>query len=135
MPDLKVSIIHSTSHTVFPKIVLGILIFLGIILVIQGLLKARQANRRFISLKDRRFFVDGHDRTKLLGTLIGLVLYIVLMPILGFIPASILFMLYFNVLYSARWSKKDLAAHLAVAAVETMSVWFVFGYLFEITLP
>lgn len=135
MSDLKIPVIYSTSHNLFPRIVLGILVLLGIILVIQAMIKARKTNRPFLSLKGKRFFIADYDKTKLFGTLIGLILYIVLMPIIGFIPASILFMLLFNILYSARWGKKDLAVHLAIAAVETMSVWFVFGYLFEITLP
>ncbi len=135
MPQIKIPVVHSTSHTIFPGIVLGILGILAVILLFQGILKARRENRPFLSLAGRHFFVADYDRIKLFGTVIGLVLYIVLMPILTFIPASILFITFFNVLYSGRKGRKDLAISLSIAAVETMTVWFIFGYLFEITLP
>lgn len=135
MPDFKVPVTYSTSHTVFPRIVLGILAILAVILLIQGILKARKENRSFLSWKGTRFFTEHYDKAKLFGTIIGLVAYILLMPILGFIPASLLFIFFFNVLYAGRWGKKDLAISLSIAAVETMTVWFIFGYLFEITLP
>lgn len=135
MPEFRINIVHSTSHEVFPKIIVGILVILGIMLLIQGLLRAKREKRAFFSVAGRQFFTENYNKVKFWGTVLGLILLVLLMPILGFIFSGILFMLFFNVLYSGRKGVKDIAISLSIAVVETMSVWFIFGYLFEITLP
>lgn len=135
MPDIKIPIVYSTSHEVFPRIVLVILVILAIIIFLQYLLKTRKEKSKLFSFKGKHFFEKDYDKVKLFGSAILLLLYIVIMKPLGFIFASILIMSLFNILYSARFGKKDIGISIGISVIETMTVWFIFGYLFEITLP
>ena len=135
MPDIKLKIVHSQSHTVFPKIVFWILVILACVIVVQTVLKAKKENRKLFDFKGKHFFEENYDKVKLFGTLVLLVLYLVLMNVLGFILASILFIGLFNILYDGKFGKKDLLVSFGISAVETLLVWFVFGYIFSITLP
>ena len=135
MPDIKIPIVYSTSHEVVPRIVLGILVILAIIMFIQYVLKTRKEKGKLFSYKGRHFFEKDYDKVKLFGSAVLLLLYIVIMKPLGFIFASILIMSLFNILYSAKFGKKDMVLSIGISVIETMTVWFIFGYLFEITLP
>ena len=135
MPELKIPVVYSTSHEIFPKIVFGILVILAIIIFVQYVLKQRKAKEALFSLKGKQFFEKDYDKVKLFGSLILLFAFVFLLKPLGFIPAGILFMSLFNVLFTGRFGKKDILISVGIAVVETMIVWFVFGYLFEITLP
>lgn len=135
MPDIKIPIVYSTSHEVVPRIVLGILVILAIIIFLQYLLKTRKEKSKLFAIKGKHFFEKDYDKVKLFGSAILLLLYIVIMKPLGFIFASILIMSLFNILYSARFGKKDIGISIGISVIETMTVWFIFGYLFEITLP
>lgn len=135
MLDFKLPIVYSTSHTVMPKIIFGVLVILGIILFIQYVMKTRKEGGKLFSLKGKRFFEENYDRMKLFGTVIILFGFIVFMKPLGFILAGIIFMSLFNILYDGKFGKKDLLLSISISVVETMTVWFIFGYLFDITLP
>ncbi len=112
-----------------------ILIILAIIIFIQHVIKSRQANTKLFSLKGKQFFEENYDKVKLFGTIILLFAFIFLLEPLGFVIASIIFMSLFNILYSEKYDKKGLLVSLGLAVAETMTVWFIFGYLFDITLP
>lgn len=135
MPEFKIPIVYSTSHKVFPQIVFGILVILAIIILIQYVMKQHKSKETLFSLKGKQFFEKDYDKVKLFGTLILLFAFVFLLKPLGFIPAGILFMSLFNILFTGRIGKKDILISIGIAVVETMIVWFIFGYLFEITLP
>lgn len=93
------------------------------------------------------------DYLRLFGTLILFALYTLLMPIMGFLAASILFVFLFNVLYcgvnqlkeacvavkthQVKGSKavKSLVISLCISVVASLIIWLVFGVIFKITLP
>lgn len=131
----KVKIVFSQSHLIMPKIILGILIILGVIIFIQSLLKAKRENRPVIDFKNKRFFEDNYDKVKFYGTIILLLLYVFSMNLLGFILSSIIFLSLFNVLFTGKKDIKSIVKSIIISIIETMVVWFVFGYIFEITLP
>lgn len=136
MSDLfKIKIVYSQSHLVMPRIVVGILVILGIIILIQETMKAKRENRPLINLKDKRFFVENYDKLKLFGSMILLFAYIPAMQFLGFIIASIIIISLFNILFSPKKDKKSIIFCIVISVIETLILWFVFGYIFEITLP
>lgn len=135
MPDFKLKIIHSQSQNVFPKIVFYILILLLVVMLIQAVMKAKKENRPLFNFKDKKFFVENPDKVKLFGTLILLIVYVVSMKLIGFIPSSILSLTLFNLLYAAKRDKKEIRNSIGISIVETMLIWVVFGYMFNITLP
>ena len=132
---LKISFKHSTSHEVFPQIILGILaIFLGLLLI-QAIVKAAQTRKPLFQVKGKRFFIDNYDKLKLFGSLVLLVLYALTMPTIGFIFSGILFISLFHLLYAGRKDLKSIAFSIGLSVVETYAVWFVFGQLLNVTLP
>lgn len=131
----KVKIIHSQSHLIFPKIVIGILVILLIILIIQAFIKAKKENRSLINIKNKKFFVENYDKLKFWGSIILFVLYILSLELLGFLVASIVFITLFNVLYAGTKNKKSLFISLLISVIASVVLWFLFGYVFNVTLP
>ncbi|MDC7229460.1 MAG: tripartite tricarboxylate transporter TctB family protein [Sphaerochaetaceae bacterium] len=143
----------STSHWIFPPIIMGILAFFAIIMLIQRALKCKRQGTPFFNFKNYHFFEKDWDKVRLPGTLILLVLYIPSMELLGFLPASIIFIFLFNVLFvgihqlssipiafktKKFWSNHDfrsLLISLIIAVVSSLLIWFFFGQVFKITLP
>ncbi|MHB8130106.1 MAG: tripartite tricarboxylate transporter TctB family protein [Mobilitalea sp.] len=136
MADLfKIKIVHSQSHLVFPKIVIGILLILLFVMIIQAIVKARKENKPLFNLKNKKFFVENYDKIKLFGSLVLFVLYILSLELLGFLIASIVFITLFNILFAATKSKKSLINSVIISVIASFTLWFLFGYVFNITLP
>ena len=85
--------------------------------------------------KKYRFFVEGYDKLKLFGTVILMILYVLALDLVGFLPASILFVLLFNVLFCGTLEKNSLLVSAVIAVVFPVAVWLIFGKLFNVTLP
>jgi ABC-type Fe3+ transport system permease subunit len=136
MADLfKVKIIHSQSHLIFPKIVIGILVILLIVLIIQAFIKAKKENRSLLNLKNKNFFVENYDKLKFWGSVILFILYIMSLELLGFLIASIVFISLFNILYAGTKNKKSLFYSVLISVIASFILWFLFGYVFNVTLP
>jgi hypothetical protein len=136
MADLfKIKIVHSQSHLVFPTIVIGILIILMIVLIIQTIIKAKQQNKPLIDIKNKKFFEENYDKFKFWGSIVLFVLYIATLEILGFLIGSIIFISLFNVLFAGTTKIKSLISSVVISSVASFSLWFLFGYVFNITLP
>lgn len=131
----KVKIIHSQSHLVFPKIVIGILLILLVVMIIQSVLKAKKENKPLFNLKNKKFFVENYDKLKLFGSIGLFVLYILSLEILGFLVASIVFITLFNILFAASKQIQSLINSVVISTIASFALWFLFGYVFNVTLP
>ncbi|MBF7096631.1 tripartite tricarboxylate transporter TctB family protein [Alkalibacter sp. M17DMB] len=115
----------------FPKIVLGILAILAVTIGIQEFKKKKECKA-----KDKEcFFMEGFDKLKLFGTLALFIGYIFAMEWFSFLPASIVFMMLFNLLYAGWHSKKSIIVSAIISIVTPTLVWYIFGIVFNITLP
>lgn len=132
---MKLKIINSTSHWVMPRIVMGILVVLLVIIGIQRLIHCRKTGTPFIQLKNYRFFRPGWDKVKLLGGILTFVAYIYLMEFLTFRPASIISIFIFNVLFDNERTKKSMITSGVISVGFSVFIWLIFGVLFRITLP
>jgi hypothetical protein len=132
---VKLKIINSTSHWVMPRIVMGILVVLLVIIGIQRLIHCRKTGTPFIQLKNYRFFRPGWDKVKLLGGILTFVAYIYLMEFLTFLPASIISIFIFNVLFDNERTKKSMITSGVISVGFSVFIWLIFGVLFRITLP
>jgi len=132
---LKISFKHSTSHEVFPRIILGILAIFLVILLAQAVIKAVQSKKPLIQVSGKHFFIDHYDKLKLFGTFVLLILYALAMPRIGFVISGIIFISLFHLLYAGRKDLKSIAFSIGLSVVETYAIWFVFGQLLEVTLP
>ena len=150
MGDLfKVSYKYSNSHLVMPKIVIGVLILLGIILLIQRAKQCKKEGKPFFAFKGYHFFVENYDKVKFWGSIILMAAYIYTMERIHFLPASLIFIFLFNILYDesinfkALFGKtgepvirvKSLLISLGISVVFSVAVWYLFGIVFNITLP
>lgn len=143
----------STSHWIFPPIIMGILAFLAIIMLLERAYTCKKQNKPFFNFKDYHFFEKNWDKVRLPGTLLLLVLYFPAMNLIGFLPASIIFIFLLNVLFVGLnqlasiplafktkqfWSNHDfrsLLISLIISVVSSTLIWFLFGRMFKITLP
>ncbi|NLZ76466.1 MAG: tripartite tricarboxylate transporter TctB family protein [Spirochaetales bacterium] len=150
---LRVTYRPSTSHWLFPPIIMGILGILIVIMLIQRAVRCAKEKKPFFNLKGYRFFIENWDKTRLFGTLVLMILYFPAMELIGFLPASIIFIFLFNVLFVGLhqfksipvafktkqfWSNPDfrsLIISLAIAVISSTLIWFLFGKVFKITLP
>ena len=132
---MKLKIINSTSHWVIPRIVMGILVVLLVIIGIQRLIHCRKTGTPFIQLKNYRFYRPGWDKVKLLGGILTFVAYIYLMEFLTFLPASIISIFIFNVLFDNERTKKSMITSGVISVGFSVFIWLIFGVLFRITLP
>ncbi|MDF2614241.1 MAG: conserved rane protein of unknown function [Clostridia bacterium] len=130
----KINVIYSTSHLVVPKIVTGILIILGLIILVQEFMKKKKEGTTF-SFKDKKFFEENYDKIKFWGSLVLFVLYIALLDILGFLISGLIFVFLFNVLFAGTKNIKSIMVSGIISIVSSVSIWYVFGTLFNITLP
>lgn len=131
----NVKIVYSQSHQIVPKIIFVILIILAVVILFQSIMEAKKENRPFMDLKNKNFFIDHFDKIKLFGTVALLLLYITSMNLLGFIVSSIIFISLFNILYKGKKHPKSIIISIGISIVETLLIWFIFGYMFNITLP
>lgn len=149
----RVSYKPSTSHWLFPPIILGILALLLAVMIVQRAVECRRTGRPFINREKFRFFEPGCDKLKLFGSVALFVLYIYAMEFIGFLAASIVAVFLYSVLFfgverlkeipaaitSGRpWSNgafRSVCVSLLLSVLFSTSVWYLFARVFKITLP
>lgn len=139
MADLfKVSINFETSHLIFPTLI-------GIILMLLGLA---------IAIRDRRAIAGSGamwsetlrrmDKPRFFGTLaLSLIYFLLMVPVgniwpntgLGFLICSIPFVALISILYMHERDPRGLVPVLIVSVVAPTLVWWLFTYVFALTLP
>lgn len=129
----KIEVVYSTSHWLFPKIIIGILIILAAILLIQTIWNRKKEGKPIFCKKG--FFVENYDKIKFYGTIILLILYVICLDLFGFLFTSMVFMLLFNLLYSASKERKSILTSVVISVVSSVLIWYVFGVLFNLSLP
>ncbi len=140
---------YSTSHLVVPQIIGGILILLAVILMIQRAIRCKKESKPFVDFKSFRLFEKGYSKVKFWGSLVILAAYFFLLNKLHFLGASLIFIFLLNILYDdsvniqallgkaqgpvIRW--KSLMTSAVITTVFTFGIWYLFGTIFNITLP
>jgi hypothetical protein len=127
-----------------------------VILCIQRAARCRKEHLAFLPFMNRnaagertgRFFIPGWDKMRFLGTIVLFILYGISMQFIHFLPASIIFVFLFNIVYSGVFtdraetkamSKKQLTRSLVnsfiISVVGSVLIWFLFAKVFVVTLP
>lgn len=107
---------NTLQTTLFPTILLVVFIVLGIALIFD---------------RGKGAYKFGNFRTVLLIYII-FAIYIVILPYLGFIISTALFIGLFLVLTKYKTSK---LGFVLIPIAISLSIWFVFAYLFKVSLP
>jgi len=125
---------YSTSHYFFPKIIITLLIVLGLIILVPRIVRSVKAGTFHMENRPR-FFVENFDKLKFFGTIALLILYVLALEWVGFLPASIIFIFLFNVLFCGELKPRSLMISAAISVVASVGVWYIFGVVFNVTLP
>lgn len=106
----------------FPKIVAYILLALSIILIVSSLRKVNPAKNKF-------------SLTKLeVVVLLSIIAYVLLLPVIGFLIATALFILSIQLLLTYNL-KKTMISMVITSLVVTGSVYIVFEKFLNVNLP
>ena len=140
---MTVSYKFSTMHWFFPKIIIGILIILGALLIVQRFMKCKETGEPFIKLKGYHFLNPGYDKVKFWGSIILFIAYVAALEALSFLPASIIFITAFNLLFAEaiygpkgfKLDWKNIGVSLLIGVVSSTFIWVLFYHIFNITLP
>lgn len=139
MGDLtRVTVNFEQSHLIFPTLIGVILAILGCCILVT--------NRRQIAHSGTywRDVVGRMDRFRFFGTIVVTVIYFLLMvPVgnlwpntgLGFLLCSIPYVFLMGVLFLHHRSMRDVLPVAVTAVVAPTLVWWLFTYLFFLTLP
>jgi len=107
---------NTLQTTLFPTMLLIVFVVLGIALIFG---------------KGKETYKFSNFRTVLLIYIV-FVIYIVVLPHLGFIISTALFIGLFLVLTKYKTSK---LGFVLIPIAVSLSIWFVFAYLFKVSLP
>lgn len=150
---LKINYVPSTSHWIFPPIIIKILIILLFIMLIMRFLETKRKGIPFFDFKNYNFFTENWDKLKLIGSLILFILYLSTLQIVGFLAGSIFFIFIFNLLFTGVENLKEFKLAILektffknngfksiinsfiISTVFSVSIWLIFGQIFQITLP
>ena len=142
----------STSHWVFPPIIMGIIAILLLAMAVQRFVACKKQGKPFIN-KNFRFFKPDADKFRLFGTIVLYAFYVLIMPVLGFLPASILCIFLFNVLYCGVEALKQIPVaikektyfankgfssvffSIVISLIASLFIWILFAKIFAVTLP
>lgn len=130
----NIEVVYSDSHLVFPRIIVTVVVVLGLLVLLTEGLANKKAGKKFFG--DKIVFLQkNYDKKKFWGTLLLFIIYILAMDIVGFLIASLVCIFLFNLLFTASLEKKSVLVSALISAAFSFGVWYVFGQLFNITLP
>ena len=111
---------------VFVDYVVIALAVLAVLVIIKGFIKPEYIV----------FFESVMERNNVIVGVCILLLYLIALPIIGFLPASYAFYFCFN-LYLAddRWTKKNIISSMLLTAVVVTAFYFIFSEFLEVPLP
>lgn len=134
---MRIDIVYSTQHWIFPSIIIGILILLGLIIIaVEGVSRVK-AGKGFFT-KPGRFFEENYDKLKFWGAIVLTIGYFFLLDKIGFTVCSIIFVFLFNTLFAGLDRMKNVKYHvvsLIISVVASLVVSILFGTVFNISLP
>ena len=111
-------------------------LFVNYTLVVIAILSALMLIKGFVKPEKLAFFDTSEERNNVIVGIVILAIYLILMPLIGFLPASYLFYTIFN-LYLAqdRWSWKNIIRSVVISAVVVTAFYGVFRFLLAVPLP
>ena len=134
---MRIDVVYSTQHWIFPSITIGILVILGVLLIVLEGRARVKAGKGFFA-KPGHFFEENYDKVKFWGCLALMFVYFFLLDKIGFTVCSIVALFLFNTLFANKEQMKNPKYHVTsiiISVVACVIISLVFGTLFAITLP
>jgi len=111
-------------------------LFVNYTLVVIAILSALMLVKGFVKPQRLAFFESSMERNNVVVGIVILVIYLALMPLVGFLPSSYLFYAVFN-LYLAhdKWSTRNILRSVGISVVVVTFFYAVFRFLLTVPLP
>lgn len=121
--------VQTFSSAFFPRLIIYMLIFLSIMLLIKSFLNSSKRTSRgtFSS------FLREHWRVPFMFG--WFIVYLILMPAIGFIPSTIIFLLLGFLVLNTSFVPKRLLLYIPLSLALTFAIHFVFEKKLSIMLP
>lgn len=137
----RIDMNYSEYHTVFPRLIIYFLILLGILLIIKQVIQKIKTKKHVQQNKSN--VPEGAESSRkkkfnimmFSGSIVLLVAYGFALEKFGFIYPTVLFLILSTLLYKASSNKKSVFISVVNAILTTVLIYFIFGTLFDITLP
>ncbi len=134
---MRINVVYSTQHWIFPIITIGVLIILGILLIaVEGAARVK-AGKGFFA-KPGAFFEKNYDKVKFWGSIVLMFAYFFMLDKIGFTVCSIIFLFLFNTLFANKEQMGTPKYHVVsviISVVACLVISILFGTIFAITLP
>ena len=118
----------------FPRLDAALLLVLGVILVVSGFLKAKQAQPE---AGETVPFWKNDGTISMLETLVLLVLYIGLMKPLGFVITTVFYLIaqMYTLTPREKRTKRNLALFVVISLITSLAIYLLFTKVFYLMLP
>lgn len=111
-------------------------IYVNYVLMILGVLSVLEIIKGLVRPERIAFFESAVERNNILVGLTILVIYLVLLPVLGFLPSSYLFFLTMTLYLSEeRFTTRNILISVALTFVVVTVFYLVFRYVLLVPLP
>ena len=118
---MRINVVYSTQHWIFPIITIGILVILGVLLIVLEGRARVKAGKGFFA-KPGAFFEKNYDKVKFWGTLVLLVVYFFFLDKIGFTIWSIICLFLFNTLFANKEQMKNPKYHVTSIIISVVAV-------------
>lgn len=131
---------RSNMHLLMPTVIITVLVILAVVILIQRAVRCKKEGKPFISFKGYRFFVKDFSPKVFISSIVLMIAYFYLLPIIHFVPASIIFLMIFNLLYNkpmvdGKLDKKSILSSAIISVVGPLLIYLLFAVAFGLTLP
>lgn len=111
-------------------------IFVNYVLTVMGCLSVIVLVKGFIRPEKLKFFESVMERNNILIGIVILMIYLIVLPLAGFLPSSYCFYFVFNLyLAEERFTLKNLLTSTLLTFLVVTGFYVVFHYFLEVPLP
>ncbi|MDR3363122.1 MAG: tripartite tricarboxylate transporter TctB family protein [Desulfovibrio sp.] len=119
----------SFGPRVFPRIILGIIGFCSFILILQSITLSGADQKQ-----QKKHTIDTSVLAMRAGMILLLILYIIALPLAGYVPCTSVFLFLTMLLLGVR-TRKLIAIYAAISLIVAASLQYIFGTLLKFFLP
>jgi hypothetical protein len=126
-------VVYAVTRDISP---LGI-VFVNTVLVIMGVLSAVILVKGFVRPERLKFFESAMERNNVVAGVGILLVYLIFLPLVGFLPASYVFYFVFNTYLTDdnRFATRNLIQSAAISVLVVTAFYFIFHHFLEVPLP
>lgn len=126
-------VVYAVTRDISP---LGI-VFVNTVLVIMGVLSAVILVKGFVRPERLKFFESAMERNNVVAGVGILLVYLIFLPLVGFLPASYVFYFAFNTYLTDdnRFATRNLIQSAAISVLVVTAFYFIFHHFLEVPLP